>query len=391
MKPLKSRENNSAPNPLNALRKIKFFSVLLSSQLVNSFFVFFVLSCFRGLLGLASFGSDDASRCGAPRCFINLIITFATMIFLACSPERDNPYDPKSDFYTNKTQISGYCKNRMLVPINNATISLFPLRNETNSFQTFTNENGAYRLTNCPAESVLVIAEKEDFVAESVYLVLNSYKTETLNFTLEGLPQFLSTTISSYCIKQIPTDSVVLSVKCEVKDDESQSDIASVFSTILGLPDTLPLLFKSGYVYENSFAEESLSSNLDNIVGKAIFINAVDRFGNQVTSAKLNLIRIIRNPPEIISPAGGEIVSFRPLLVWSKRQYLFSHSFFCEIYRVPYPLPPVLYCRYENILTDDTTFQVNDSLINNYYYWQIGVRDNYGNWAKSAEGFFEVR
>lgn len=316
--------------------------------------------------------------------------TFLLLFLLACSPERDNPYDPKSDFYTNKTQVSGTCKNRVLVPIDNARICLSSLDSETPLLQTITNENGTYKLTQCPAESVLVIAEKNGYVAESIYLALNVYKTETLNFTLEGLPKFLSATISCHCIKQIPLDSVILSIKCDLKDDESQGDIARVFATITGLTDTMPLLFKSGYLYENSFREESLSTNLDNIIGKDIYIVAQDRFFNEVSSSRLNLIRIIRNPPEITAPAGGEVASTRPMLVWTQPQYLYQHTYYWEIYRIPNPLPPELYTRKDNIDTDDTTYQVTDSLIPGDYYWQIGIQDEYGNTGKSAEGVFKV-
>ncbi len=317
----------------------------------------------------------------------------AIVFFLACSPERDNPYDPNSDFYTNKTQISGVCNNRVLVPINNAKISLFPLSNGDPILQTLTNENGSYKIIDCPAESVMLIAEKDGFVPDSVYLALNVYKSETLDFTLEGLPKILSKQVTSYfyVINTPPYDSSILSIKCELDDVEGIGDIASVFATIDGLSDTLILLFSSGNSYGNLFQEDSLSDNLDNIIGRDIQIIVKDRFNNVVRSSPTQLIRIIRNPPVIISPSGLEIVSPRPLLIWTTRQYLFSHSLFCEIYQVPYPLPPVLYRRYENIVTADTTFQVTDSLFPGYYYWQIGVRDNFSNWAKSAEGVFEVR
>lgn len=324
---------------------------------------------------------------------VKSVFILVVVLFLTCSPDRDNPYDPNSDFYTNTTQISGVCNNRVLVPIDNVKISLFPLNNRDPILQTLTNENGSYKLIDCPAESVLIIAEKDGFVSDSIYLSLNVYKSETLNFTLEGLPRFLEKQVTSYfcVINNPPYDSSILSIKCELDDEEGQGDIASVFATIDGLSDSLTLLFSSGNLYENLFQEDSLSDNLDNIIGRDIHIIARDRFSNLVQSSPSQLIRIIRNPPGIISPSGLEIVSSQPLLIWTTQQYLFSHTLFCEIYQVPYPLPPVLYRRYENIVTADTTFQVTDSLFAGYYYWQIGVRDNFGNWAKSAEGVFEVR
>jgi len=316
------------------------------------------------------------------------------LLLLACAPERDNPYDPNSNFYTNKTEILGSCKNRVMVPIHNARICLLPLSNKTQTLVTFTNENGNYWLADCPAESVLLIAEKDGFVSESSYLSLQAYKSETLNFTLEGLPKFLKTEVTSYycLLSNPPYDSAVLSIKCEIADEEGQSDIALVFATIDGLADTLPLFFKSGNAYENLFQEESLSENLDNIVGRDIFINAIDRFGHQVISSPLRLIRIIRdNTLETIAPVGGEITSAHPLLEWRSANYLFAHTFFCEVYYLPPYLPPVLYHRYDNIPAQTATFLVPDSLIAGYHYWQIGVLDSYGNWAKSAEGVFEVR
>lgn len=319
--------------------------------------------------------------------------TFLLIFLFACSPERDNPYDPKSDFYINKTQVSGTCKNRVLVPINNARVCLSSLDGETPLLQTFTNDSGSYKLTDCPAESVMIIAEKDGFASESMYFSLKVYKAETLNFTLEGLPKFISTQVTSYCIRRYtPQDSTVLSIKCNINDDEGQGDVSSVFATIDSLPDSLPLLFTSGNSYENSFQEDSLSINLDNIVGHNIYIIACDQFGNKVSSSPLQLIRIIRDTAlEAIAPVGGVTVSAHPLLEWQASNYYFSHSFFCEIYYVPSQLPPVLYHRYDNISAADSSLLVPDSLIDGRHYWQIGVQDNYGNWAKSTEGVFEVQ
>lgn len=324
--------------------------------------------------------------------FCFLFFCFAvSLLNLACSPERDNPYDPNSDLYANKTTIQGTCQTRASVPIPMVKITLSPVNSGT-GLQTLTNENGGYELLNCPAESVLVIAEKEGFVTESVKVLLLVYKTETLNFILEGLPKFLSAgVLSYYIVRHIPQDSAVLSIKCEIKDEDGQSDITSVFAIVDGLLDSLPLLFNTGYFYENSFLEESLSKSLDEILGRDIFIICQDLFGNEVKSKALRLTRIIRNPPEIISPQGGEIVSAHPLLVWNSPQYLFDHSFFCEIYHLLPNLPPVLYRRYENIPSPDSSFFVPDSLIPGWHYWQIGVRDRYANWAKSAEGVFQVQ
>ncbi len=318
-----------------------------------------------------------------------LVIIF----FLACSPKRDNPYDPNSDFYTNKTKISGICRSRAFIPIENVHITFSPIADTTFTLQTFSKADGSYEIFDCPAESVLIVAQKVSFAPESTKLTLFVYQAETLNFMLEAMPKFLNTEVSSYFQPRNPPDSdlVVLSLKCEVKDEDSQSDIISIFATIEGLPDSLPLFFKSNYLYENDCEEDSLSDNLDNIVGHNIYFTVQDRFTNIVKSSPSHLIRVIRNPPAIISPSGLEIVSPKPLLVWTTREYLFSHTLFCEIYQVPYPLPPVLYHRYENIVTADTTFQITDSLFPGYYYWQIGVRDNFGNWAKSDEGLFEVQ
>ncbi|MEO0092944.1 MAG: carboxypeptidase-like regulatory domain-containing protein [candidate division WOR-3 bacterium] len=316
------------------------------------------------------------------------------ILFFACSPERDNPYDPKSDFYTNRTQISGTCKNRIMIPVSGAKITLLPLAKSPLSLQTFTNDSGSYEIPDCPAESVLVIAEKDGFVTESSQVLLKVYKPETLNFILEALPKFLTTEVTSYyCLLSYPPyDSTVLVINSEITDDEGQGDITTVFATIDGLPDTLPLFFQSANFYTNSFLETNLSENLDNIVGRDIILQVIDRFGNKVTMAPCQLIRVIRdNTLETVTPAGGEVVSPYPILRWRSANYLFNHSFFCEIYYVPTPLPPVLCYRYENIPAGDSSFLVTDSLIDGFHYWQIGVRDSYGNWAKSAPGVFFVQ
>jgi hypothetical protein len=319
--------------------------------------------------------------------------TFLLLFLLACSPERDNPYDPKSDFYTNKTKISGTCHSRAFIPIENVLITLSPKADTTFALQTFSKADGKYELFDCPAESVLIVAQKAGFVAESTETTLFVYRSETLNFKLEALPKFLSTEVTSYFQPRNPPDSdlVGLSLKCEVRDDDGQSDIGSIFAKIEGLPDSIPLFFKINYLYENDYEEDSLSNKLDNIIGRDIYFTVQDQFSNTVKSSPLRLIRVIKNPPDSLTPAEGVRVSPHPVLTWRAPNYLFSHSFFCDIYYLPHLLPPVLYHHYENIAASDSSFQVPDSLIEGNHYWQIGVMDSYGNWAKSAEGVFEVQ
>ncbi len=309
---------------------------------------------------------------------------------ITCSPERDNPYDPNSPSYQGKTFLQGTCRNRILVLLPSAKISLRSLKGSTHLF-TFTDEQGRYELRNCPVESVRVIAEKEGFAAESTDLFLLAYKAETLDFVLEGLPKFLSAAVFSYYgQRHIPYDSIALSLECKIKDEEGPGDISDVFGIIEGLSDTLPLFFKSGFSYENTFPEESLSKGLDEITGRDIHIVAQDRFGNEVKSSALRLVRVIRQPPEPVAPVGGSNVSPPVVLVWRSPPYLFSHSLFCEVYRISPNLPPILFRRYENILAGDTSLTLSVPLDTGFYYWQIGVRDDYHNCAKSAEAVFKV-
>ncbi len=323
-------------------------------------------------------------------CGRRILLLFFSFLFF-CSPKRDNPYDPNSDFYKPKTTLEGICLNRTGVPVANCRVTVQP-RGSLSSLFTLSDSQGRYQLRDCPAgETVLVFAERENFLPESILAFLSSYKKETLNFVLEGLPKFLNPLVSSqFFSRHIPKDSVVLNLKCEVKDEEGPGDISSVFGLIEGLPDTLFLLFKMGNTYENSFREESLSRSLDEVVGLDIYLFAKDIFGNLVKSSPLWLVRVIREPPEPVSPSGGESVPARPWLVWSSPRYLFSHSYFCEVYLLRPNLPPVLYSRYENILPTDTSLLLPDSLIPSYYYWQIGVKDSHNNWAKSAEAVFRV-
>ncbi|MEO0100764.1 MAG: hypothetical protein ABIK99_03085 [candidate division WOR-3 bacterium] len=315
---------------------------------------------------------------------------FLLVFFLSCLPERDNPYDPNSDFFKKKTTLSGLCQNRIGVPIPDCWIKVLPLRGNT-VYLTKTDQRGRYELKDCPAESVLIIGEKEGFVPESVFTYLEVYKGETINFILEGLPKFVNHSLFSFFVsRHIPRDSSVLSLKCELEDPEGIGDIKKVFATIEGLSDTLPLAFKFGSTYENFFLEESLSQNLEEISGREFYLIASDLFGHYVQSSPLRLIRVIRNPPEPISPAGGDSVSCHPLLVWQLPRYLFSYSQFIEIYLIRPNLEPILYLRSENIPPGDTSFFVAESLIDGYYYWQVGIKDSYNNWAKSAEAVFRV-
>lgn len=317
-----------------------------------------------------------------------LLLVFASLLF--CVPERDNPYDPNSKFYQKKTTLLGICQNRTGRPIPNCQITVSPLRGNT-TYQALTDGNGRYELSDCPAESIFVSAEKEGFAKKSVLVSPQVYRDETLNFVLEGLPKFLGLNLFSYfCSRHIPRDSSVLCLRAEVKDEEGQGDIQRVFALIEGLADTLQLFFQAGFSYENFFLEESLSITLDEMTGRQIYFVAEDIFGHSVVSSPLRLIRVIRNPPEPISPLGGDSVGPNPSLSWHLPQYLFSYTQFVEIYFIRPNLEPILYRHYENIPPNETLLTVADSLITGYYYWQIGIKDGYNNWAKSAEAVFRV-
>ncbi|MEO0102158.1 MAG: hypothetical protein ABIK81_00440 [candidate division WOR-3 bacterium] len=315
---------------------------------------------------------------------------FLLVFFLSCLPERDNPYDPNSDFFQKKTVLLGVCQNRTGVPIPDCWIKILPIRGN-NSYLAKSDERGRYEIKDCPAESILVIGEKEGFVPESIYRYPQVYKYETLNFILEGLPKFLNYAVfSSFVSRHIPRDSCVLNLRCELRDEEGQGDINQVFGIIEGLSDTLPLFFKSGFTYENFFLEKSLSQNLEEISGRNLYLVAWDIFGHYAQSPPLRLIRVIRNPPEPISPLGGDSVSCRPSFFWHLPQYPFSYTQFLEIYLIRPNLEPILYLRYDTLSPADTSFFLSESLISGYYYWQVGAKDTYNNWAKSAEAVFRV-
>jgi|UniRef100_A0A7C3V0A1 hypothetical protein len=319
------------------------------------------------------------------------ILLLLLLLFFSCSPERDNPYDPNSPFYQGKTTISGRVATRTGLPIAGCRITVRPIQDDRPSLNVLTDQFGRYEIRDCPVESLLIRAEKDGFVSESLLFLPLIYKEDTVNFVLEGLPKFLSFSVASYFYaRHIPRDSCVLNLKAEVKDEEGQGDINEVFGVIEGLPDTIPLFFKSGFLYENSIPEESLSVSLDEICGRSLEIVCSDIFGHFVASPPLSLIRVIRNPPEPISPVGGDSVSSRPSLYWSLPQYRFAYSQFLEVYLIRPNLEPILYSRYENLPAEADSFHLPDSLIPGFYYWQIGVRDIYNNRAKSAEAVFRT-
>ncbi|MCX7785735.1 MAG: carboxypeptidase-like regulatory domain-containing protein [candidate division WOR-3 bacterium] len=324
---------------------------------------------------------------------LQIIISIIVTLFITCRPDRDNPYDPKS-IKTKSSIIWGKVLTKNGLPIENAKVSLL-LQLGTKTISTISDRFGNYELDYIYSlnygDSASVIAEKDGYCISQKPVVIDINRTDTINFTLDAIPQFSAESITSYHEPFLPGDDIYLvNFSVRVLDADGLNDIESVYVLIPELNKTFPLSYTTNNIYKDTVSAELFpDSTLECLIGKDCFFEVLSSSEGRFRSNPYQLSRIIYESPEPLSPILDTTVTQNFPCVWRKLSLPFPFTYEVEIYYIRPDFRLVLAYQKTSIPATDTTITIPSlAPYAGHFFWQVSVRDNLGNISKSVHSLF---
>ena len=305
---------------------------------------------------------------------------------------RVNPLDPKSDKYKGQGYISGYVTSYYPphIGIMDVELKIIPCYQGA-----ITNSEGFYQIHRIPCSQYTLIASKPGYAPDSTLIQVEIGVETSYDFKLDALPVLTNPKVNSGHISRWfprPYDLFYIEFQVEVTDPDGANDISlvTVYSDELELNDTLSFSSETNFYY--SMIETNIidQNNPGALIGKQILFSAKDKPGNQNISLPIQLLQIIHDTPETISPAGLQTVNSTPQLIWKAMNPVFLYNYRIEINRTDIPIPMMVWSQ-ENIAATDTTIIVSDSLETGKYYWTVTIVDEFDNFSRSKEAPFQIQ
>ncbi len=319
------------------------------------------------------------------RCWLILIL-FLTCL---CSPERDNPLDPKSANNNNDTILAGrvqsrYAPNEGLADI---YVHLAP-----GNVGLETNQNGNFQFPPLPPGEYTLRTSHELYAPDTLSVFTQANDTCYVNFNLDGLPLFSDLSGSTqYFDRWYPGPLYRAYFSVNVTDIDGFNDIDSVFIEVQFCSVIEPIRYNPDFgLYEITLIEQALPvSSLHDLMGEPIHFLAQDRLGKSNRSEPFYLTRIIDLIPRIVTPDTSAITDSRPILIWEEFRLPFSTTFKVEVYRTDIGTPVFIWEK-NDIPTDSTQVRVEPVLDTGSYYWTLSVIDSKENFGRTKTATFIV-
>ena len=325
--------------------------------------------------------------------FVPALILFFILIILDCEPEHDNPYDPKSP-HLSYSQIIGRVMTKVGNPIGNTQIALnFIDINKIISTQSDSNGNYIieYYYSFDQGDSASLKAVKPSYADNQKPLAIGYKKTDTVNFTLDAIPQFEAESLFSIHEQLLfPGDIYSAVFSAKITDADGPGDIDSVYVLILSLEDTIALDYYPGSIYRKTVSSESFpNASLEGLIGVDCYFEVLSQSGLRTLSEPERLNRIIYDAPEQIEPF-EDSVDNNLTCIWHSLNLSYPFTYGVEIYGLSgFSLQSI----YRVYAITDTFINVviNPPEYFPQYFWQAIVRDNFGNICKSNQVLFYIR
>jgi hypothetical protein len=321
------------------------------------------------------------------------ILLFA-FLMTSCfnNADRDNPLDPRSNKYQNFGSLVGhvYTYYAPFQPIASALITLNP-----GPQTTIANQEGEFALINIEPGNYFVTVNCPGYASDTAQVQIQSNKTTSIQFNLDGLPQLDTLILSSgFQHEHFPFEPTqILDITAKVHDPDGPADVATVSFVIpsFDFKDTLDFSLIIG-TFQKKIEEKDLTINhIEELLGQPFFIEITDKVGKRCRYGPQYLFRVIDDEPEIISPKGSAVVGNQPILKWQSFQLPFSFTFKVEIYFIKEDqiLYPAIY-GFSGISPEISEFQLGTRLPTGLYLWVVSIVDIWGNWSRSKPATFQV-
>ena len=318
----------------------------------------------------------------------------ALLILSGCMPdaERDNPFDPKSERYRSEPEEDGILSGRVtkLVPPIDGIAGVTVTLSEPGG-SGVTGSDGSYTITNIPKGFYTVTARKSDYAEEDTTVEIIAGQNHIINFSLNGLPYFVATSVTSEHAKT-PFDDYHFHFEAVVNDPDDipdNSDIVSVVVSVdaFSFERKLNRVLNTNQYFLTVPPKDVTGGSLEKLMGKNAIFSARDRNGSKTDSAPAHLVRIINQSPSTITPNEEESMDSRQLLVWEPFSDLVDFDF-------KYTVDVISFSsgwQMTDISSDSTSISVTEPLDPlPPYQWAVWVVDVFGNTSKSPYVTFYI-
>jgi hypothetical protein len=259
---------------------------------------------------------------------------------------------------------------------------------------TYTDASGSFSLTNIPFEDGWIMFELDGYSKDSVQVSFSSQKDSSKTIDtkyLNSIPTLNSFVINTNVENNNTSKYYYMIVSASITDVEK--DIDNVLLTCSELSFSKTLSYNPDTkCYEGTYQQGGLEA-IQNNVGKAFSIIAVDRNGDQFTLGSTMITRIIKDQISLSSPANEDIVTTTPIILkWQSFSPGFSFHYLAKVYTTGSSEPVWLQ---DNISSNDIQVEIgtadNPILSDGYYIWELWCVDTFGNKSRSIKADFYVQ
>lgn len=314
---------------------------------------------------------------------LRYIILTPLLAIIACSPERDNPLDPRSPGYTGTAGLRGWVRNFVGNPIQDASVSANDLTGQV-SVSTLTDGEGSFTLSLYKG-TYEVTASKDGYMESTAEITLEAGEQEELFFNINGIPFFMDQIAVSNRMATWIGSVVDINVSTEADDPDGIQDIDSVYVVVEDIKKEMEFSPQSQRFECRISESECPGGNPVLLVGSPFVATAIDEKGARCYSGDFYLVRVFSEFPRSIHPPDGATVSAETLqLIWHRLRTDFPITYLAQIF-VGWPPETV----WEQSTLDTVSFVDTTLSDGEYYYWVV-AEDEYGDKARSIAKRFRV-
>ncbi len=313
-----------------------------------------------------------------------LFVLFLCVLNCSLNAPRDNPLD--HDLGGN---ICGRVLSRNSYGI--ADVEIFIPQADVITYSDTSGDFGLYVL---PEDSMWVFFTHIDYAPESVMVITETGKIDTLTVYLNGLPFLIDYKVTTHRYERNwPPDPLYFCVLSTAAGDiDGEVDIESVWVEIPAFSYIQRLIydsFKQKFIH-TLFVDEIPGQNLEALVGKDILFNIADKDSAVVQSSPCYISRIIYQSPDIIFPKGGlDTLRTDTTFIWHKYTCGFYVYYHGEVVKITGGGPGGVVYSFDIHEQNDTTCGLS-LLGGGEYYWTLEIIDSLGNSARTKEERFIV-
>ncbi len=316
---------------------------------------------------------------------VKLITLNILLLTISCDAPRQNPLDPQNPD-SQLGDISGVTQTLHLPHQNLSGVEIY----WANSGKiTYSDQQGNFVINSLPKKDGWLFFKHESYIDDSLWINWNKKSSSYLKY-LNIRPTIEALSFYSIIINRTPTyQQLELVAKCKISDVDN--DVDSVFISCRELEFKKHLIYNSdAEQYERnhiSMSELGVGS-AEGVIGKEFEILVLDKYQHLVSVKRANIIRVIRDEIEALSPSGHTVVDKTPSLLW--KPFFPGYDFTIDVQIFNRDAPDVVVWIKDNLAASTTSVNVDAELEAASYFWVLWCIDQFGNRSRSMAKNFKV-